>query len=137
MAYYEHVFIARPDLSVAQIDALTEEFKSVAESGGAKVPKTEYWGLKSLAYKIKKNRKAHYVLMNIDGPHPAVAEVERQERIHDDIIRCMTIRVDELENGPSIMMRAKSERRGRRDDRGPGGDRRSKRRSGGKEDDNG
>lgn len=121
MAFYEHVFLARQDIQSAQVDALVDEYKKIIEDNGGKVTKTEYWGLKPLAYKIKKNRKAHYVLLNIDSPHPAVAEMERVEALSEDIIRTMTVRVDALDDGPSIMMQPKSER-GRRDDRnGRGG----------------
>ena len=105
MPCYEHVFLARQDLSTAQVDALSEAFTKVIEEGKGKVAKTEYWGLKSLAYRIKKNRKAHYVLLNIDAPAPAVHELERQIAINEDIIRYQTIRVDELEKEPSAMMR--------------------------------
>ena len=129
MSFYEHVIIARPDVSAQQVETLTANFTKIVEGGGAKVTKSEYWGLRTLAYKIKKNRKAHYVFLNIDGPHPAVAEMERLERLDEDILRFMTIRVDELEEGPSIMMQAKSDRRPRRDDdRGPRRDDRGPRR---------
>ena len=115
MPYYEHVFLLRQDLSPAQVDQITENHKKIIEEKGGKVGKTEYWGLRNLAYKIRKNRKAHYVLMNIDGPAEAVQELERLERISDDVIRFMTVRVKELEEGPSVMMRAKEERgRGRK-----------------------
>jgi small subunit ribosomal protein S6 len=110
MPYYEHVFLLRQDLAPAQVDAVIENHKKIIEENGGKVGKVEYWGLRTLAYKIRKNRKAHYVLMNIDAPAAAVQELERLERISDDVIRFMTIRVDELEEGPSVMMRAKEER---------------------------
>jgi small subunit ribosomal protein S6 len=113
MPCYEHVFLARQDLSTAQVDALSEAFTKVIEEGKGKVAKTEYWGLKSLAYRIKKNRKAHYVLLNIDAPAPAVHELERQIAINEDIIRYQTIRVDELEKEPSAMMRRDRDSRGR------------------------
>lgn len=129
MPFYEHIFIARPEISAAQVEAITNDMTEVLKTGGAKVTKTEYWGLKSLAYKIKKSRKAHYVLLNVDGPHPALAEVERLERLHEDVLRFMTVRVDELEEEPSVMMRPKSEKK-RHDDRGGrphrGGDRGSR-----------
>ncbi len=123
MALYEHVFIARQDVSAQQVETLTEEFKAVLEQNGGTVAKTEYWGLKGLAYKIKKNRKGHYTLMNLDAPHAAVAEMERQMRLHDDILRFITLRVEELEEGPSAMMqsRGRDDRRGGRG--GRGGDR--------------
>ncbi len=121
MALYESVFIARPDISQAQVDGLIETFEKALSEGGGSVAKKEYWGLRSLAYKIKKNRKGHYVLMNIDAPGPAVHEMERQMRIHDDVIRHLTVRVDELEEGPSAVMVNKDRddrpRRGRDDDR--------------------
>jgi small subunit ribosomal protein S6 len=111
---YEHVFLARQDISQAQVDALTKEYSEVIAEGGGKVGKTEYWGVKPLAYKIKKNRKAHFELMNIDAPPAAVAEMERRMTISPDIIRFLTIRVDAHETEPSIQMR-KSDRDERRD----------------------
>ncbi len=119
MPLYEHVVIARQEISAQQMDALVENLKSIIVAAGGRVPKTEYWGLRTLAYRIKKNRKGHYALLNIDAPHEAVAEMERQMRINDDILRFMTIRVDELESGDSAMMR----NRGGRDDRRGRGDR--------------
>ena len=116
MALYEHVFLARQDLAQAQVDALAETATKIIEDNSGKVVKTETWGLRSLAYKIAKNRKAHYVMLEIDGPGAIVAELERQEAINEDIIRYMTVRVDELENGPTVMMR-KGDRDGRRRDR--------------------
>ncbi|HVI97863.1 MAG TPA: 30S ribosomal protein S6 [Sphingomonas sp.] len=113
MALYEHVFLARQDLAQAQVDALAETATKIIEDNQGKVVKTETWGLRSLAYKIAKNRKAHYVMLEIDGPGAIVAELERQEAINEDIIRYMTVRVDEHENGPSVMMR-KGDRDGRR-----------------------
>lgn len=121
MPFYEHVFLARQDLSTAQVDGLAETFTKIIEDGAGKVAKTEYWGLKSLAYRIKKNRKAHYVLLNIEAPAPALHELERNIAINEDVIRYQTIRVDALEKEPSAMMR-KSDR-GDRDSRGPRGDR--------------
>ncbi|WP_374763993.1 30S ribosomal protein S6 [Yunchengibacter salinarum] len=114
MAYYEHVFIARQDVSASQAENITQEFTGIIEGLGGKVTKNEYWGLKNLAYKIKKNRKGHYVLMNIDAPHAAVAEMERKARLNDDVIRFMTVRVEELEEGPSAFMRNKSDKGDRR-----------------------
>jgi small subunit ribosomal protein S6 len=121
MALYEHIFLARQDVSPQQVEELTNAFTEVITQGGGKVSKNEYWGLKSLSYRIKKNRKAHYTLLNIDAPHTAVAEMERQQRLNEDILRFMTIRVDELEEGPSAMM----QKRDRDDERGdrPGGPR--------------
>lgn len=117
MALYEHVFLARQDLSQAQVDALAAGITEIVESFGGKVTKTETWGLKSLAYKIDRNRKAHYVLLNIDGPGTLVAEIERQNGINEDIIRWLTISVDELEEGPSAMMRKNDRDRKRRETR--------------------
>ena len=128
MALYEHVFLARQDLAQAQVDALAETATKIIEEGQGKVVKSETWGLRSLAYRIAKNRKAHYVMLEIDAPTGVVAELERQLGINEDIIRFMTVRVDELENGPSAMMR-RGERdrargdRGDRPDRGDRGDR--------------
>lgn len=121
MALYEHVFLARQDLAQAQVDALAETATKIVEDNNGKVTKVETWGLRSLAYKIAKNRKAHYVLLNIDAPGDVVAELERQTQINEDIIRYMTIKVDELETGPSVMMRKQD--RPERGDRGPRGDR--------------
>lgn len=113
MPLYEHVLLGRQELSTSQVDALVDEYKSIIEKSDGKVTKTEYWGLKPIAYKIKKNRKAHYTLLNIDAKPEAVAEMERQMRISSDILRYMTVRVDALEDGPSAMMR-KSDRDDRR-----------------------
>ena len=121
MALYEHVFLARQDLSQSQVDALAATATEIVEKNDGKVTKTETWGLKSLAYKIDRNRKAHFVLLNIEGPGSMVAELERQTRINEDVIRYMTIRVDELEEGPSAMMRKNerdSKKRRERSDRG-------------------
>lgn len=129
MPLYEHIFLARQDLAQAQVDAIAENATKIITDNGGKVVKTETWGLKSLAYKIQKNRKAHYVMMDIDAPAAALAELERQTGINEDIIRYMTIRVDELEKGPSVMMR-KSDRgdRGERGgDRAERGERRPRR----------
>ena len=115
MPLYEHVFLTRQDASNAQVDQLTEQFKSVLSGLGGKVSKNEYWGVKSLTFRIKKNRKAHFTLLNIEAPPAAIAEMERQESINEDVIRFMTIRVDVLEEGPSAMMRTS-----RRDDRDRG-----------------
>jgi small subunit ribosomal protein S6 len=116
MPMYEHVFLARQDLSQSQVDALAAAATKIIEDNEGKVTKTETWGLRSLAYKIQKNRKAHFVLLNVDGPANVMAELERQTSINEDIIRFLTIRVDELENEPSVMMRKQDrERRPRRD----------------------
>jgi small subunit ribosomal protein S6 len=122
MALYEHVFLARQDLAQAQVDALAEAATKIVEEGQGKVVKTETWGLRSLAYRIAKNRKAHYVMLEIDAPTGVVAELERQLGINEDIIRFMTVRVDEHENGPSAMMR-RGERDRERGGRGDRGDR--------------
>ena len=111
MGHYEHVFLVRQDATTAQVDALIEQYKGVIEAGGAKIEKVENWGVKSLTYRIKKNRKAHMTLMNISGPHKAIAEMERQMLISEDVIRFMTIAVEELETGPSAMMRRAERRR--------------------------
>lgn len=116
MAYYEHVFIARPDLSPAQAESLVEDVKSMIEEKGGKVSKTEYWGLRNLAYRIEKNRKGHYGLVDIDAPADVIAELDRRQRLSEDIIRHMTLRVDELDEKPSAILSKKDDRR-RRDDR--------------------
>ncbi len=117
MALYEHIFLARQDLSQAQVDALAATATEIVEAGKGKVTKTETWGLKSLAYKIQRNRKAHYVLLNIDAPAGVVAELERQTKINEDIIRWLTVRVDEHEAGPSVMMRKSDRERTKRRER--------------------
>ena len=114
---YEHVFLARQDLSQSQVDALAAAATEIVEANEGKVTKTETWGLKNLAYKIKRNRKAHFVLLNIEGSGAAVAELERQTGINEDVIRFMTIRVDEHESGPSVMMRKSDRERTRRRER--------------------
>ena len=124
MPQYEHTFLARQDVTAQQVTGLMNTYKAVIEENGGKVGKTEYWGLKSTAYKIKKNRRAHYAFFNIDAPFQAVLEMERQMRISSDILRFLTVRVEELDEKPSIMMRKQDERdreRGDRDrgDRGP------------------
>ena len=109
MPMYEHVFLARQDLSQSQVDALAQEATKIVEDNQGKVMLTETWGLRTLAYKIQKNRKAHYVMLRLDAPGTVIEELERQTRINEDVIRYMTIRVDEHEDGPSVMMR-KNER---------------------------
>ncbi|KZL02578.1 MULTISPECIES: 30S ribosomal protein S6 [unclassified Pseudovibrio] len=126
MALYEHVFLARQDISTQQVEALVEQFKTVLEENGGKVSKIETWGLRTLTYRINKNRKAHYTLMNVDAPHAAVAEMERQMGLSEDILRFMTIRVEELDEEQSAMMQKRDRddrRRGDRNDRGPRPDR--------------
>ena len=122
MPLYEHVFLARQDLAQAQVDALAENATKIIEDNKGKVVKTENWGLRSLAYRIAKNRKAHYVMLDIDAPATALAELERQTGINEDVIRFMTIRVDAHEKGPSAMMRRQERDRSERSDRGPRGD---------------
>jgi small subunit ribosomal protein S6 len=126
MPLYEHVFLARQDLAQAQVDALAQTATDIIETNGGKVSKTETWGLRNIAYRIQKNRKAHYVAIDFEAPAPVVAELERQTQISEDVIRYMTIRVDAHEAGPSAMMR-RGERdrdgRGERGDRGDRGDR--------------
>src|ERR1700685_4099830 len=105
MPLYEHVFLARQDASTQQVEELTTQMTGIVEQAGGKVTKTENWGVRSLTYRMNKNRKAHFVLLNIDAPSAAVAEIERQERISEDVIRYLTVRVEEHEEGPSAMMR--------------------------------
>jgi small subunit ribosomal protein S6 len=120
VALYEHVFLARQDLSQAQVDALAANATQIVETNGGKVTKTESWGLKSLAYKIKRNRKAHFVLLNVGAPAGVVAELERQTQINEDVIRYMTVKVEEHEGGPSVQMRKNDRERTRRRDREEG-----------------
>ena len=117
MPLYEHVFLARQDLAQAQVDALAENATKIIADNGGKVVKTETWGLRGLAYRIAKNRKAHYVMLDVDAPAPAMAELERQTGINEDVIRYMTIRVEDHEKGPSVMMRKQD--RDRERGRGP------------------
>jgi small subunit ribosomal protein S6 len=123
MALYEHTFLARQDLAQAQVDALAENATKIVTDHGGKVVKTETWGLRSLAYRIAKNRKAHYVMLEIDAPGDTVAELERQAGINEDVIRYMTVRVDAHEQGPPVMMRKQERDRERRGERGERGDR--------------
>lgn len=139
MPLYEHVFLARQDVSAQQVEQLVEQFKGVIEAGGGSIGKIENWGLRSLTYRIKKNRKAHYTLMNITAPHSAVAEMERQMGLSEDVLRFMTFKVDEHEEEPSAMMqkRDRDDRRGGgrgdRGDRGPRAPRREETQQEGKE----
>ena len=133
MALYEHTFLARQDLAQAQVDALAEAVTKIVNDREGRVVKTEAWGLRTLAYRIEKNRKAHYVMLEIDAPGNVVAEIERQAQINEDVIRYMTVKVDTLEEGPTVMMRKQERDRERRGDReggreggrdgGPRGDR--------------
>ena len=116
MPLYEHVFLARQDVTAQQVEEMTAQFKGIVEGLGGKITKSEYWGVKGLSFRMNKNRKAHFTLLNLDAPPAAVTEVERQERLNEDVLRFITVRVDELEEGPSAMMR-KSDR----DDRGERG----------------
>ncbi|MEP9352400.1 30S ribosomal protein S6 [Xanthobacter sp. KR7-65] len=118
MPLYEHVFLARQDVTAQQVEELTTRFKGVIEANGGSVGKTEYWGVKSLTYRIAKNRKAHFTLMNITAPAAAVQELERQQRIDEDVLRILTLRVEEHEEGPSAMLQKRD-----RDDRGERGER--------------
>ena len=124
MSLYEHVYLARQDASTQQVEELTAHLKGVVEGVGGTVAKTEYWGVKSLSYRLRKNRKAHFTLMNINGPATAINEIERLERLNEDVLRYLTIRVEEHEEGPSAMMRRaerdrdRDDRRGDRFDRG-------------------
>ena len=115
MPLYEHVFMARQDVTPQQVETMIDQYKGVIEQNGGTVDKTEMWGVKSLAYRIKKNRKAHFTMFNLNAPAPAVAEMERQMRINEDILRFMTIKVEELETEPSVMMqkRDRDERKDR------------------------
>ncbi|MDA8741816.1 MAG: 30S ribosomal protein S6 [Amylibacter sp.] len=117
MALYEHVFISRQDLSNAQAEGLIEHFSAVLSDNEGKVIDQEYWGLKTMAYKINKNRKGHYAFLKSDAPSSAVQEMERLMRLHEDVMRVMTIRVDEHEEGPSVVIQAKSAKEERRRER--------------------
>ena len=119
MPLYETVFIARQDISSTQVDALADAFTAIVAENGGEVKKRESWGLRNLSYRMKKNRKGHYMLFNLDAPPVAVSEMERNMRINEDVLRYLTIRVDELEEGPSAVMQNK----GRSDERGERGDR--------------
>ena len=116
MAFYENVFIARQDIAAPQVEALAAQFTEIITAQGGEVSKTEMWGLRSLTYRVKKNRKGHYVLLNISAPPAAILEMERNMRISEDVLRFLTIRVDELEAGPSAMLQNKGrDERPRRD----------------------
>jgi len=120
MPFYENIFIARQDISTTQVEALADTFANLVAENGGKVEKREYWGLRNLSYRMKKNRKGHYVLFNLEAPPAAVSELERNMRINEDVLRYLTIRVEELEAGPSAMMRrTERDERDRDRDRGP------------------
>jgi len=119
MPFYENVFVVRQDVASAQVETLVETYETLVKDNGGSVTKKEFWGLKGLAYRIRKNRKGHFVLMNLDAPAAAVVELERNMRINEDVLRYLTVRVETLEEGPSPMMQKRDER----DDRGPRGDR--------------
>ena len=129
MPLYEHVYLARQDTSAQQVEELTAQLKGVVEGLGGSVKKMEYWGVKSLSYRLRKNRKAHFTLMDLDAPPPAINEIERLERLNENVLRYLTIKVDTHEEGPSAMMRRaerdrdRDDRRGERGDRGDRGDR--------------
>jgi small subunit ribosomal protein S6 len=122
MPLYENIFIARQDISASQVDALADGFTTVITEQGGQVAKREYWGLRNISYRIKKNRKGHYVLFNIDAPPAAISELERTMRINEDVLRYLTVRVDALEEGPSAVMqnRGRGEERERDRDRDRG-----------------
>jgi len=127
MAFYECVLIARQDVSASQVESLVADFTKILEDNGGRVAGSEHWGLRTLTYRIKKNRKGHYVMLRIDAPAAALHEMERNMRLSDDVIRYLTVRTEELEEGPSIVL----QQRNSRDDRGPRGDRRGGGRFGG------
>lgn len=117
MSFYENIFIARQEVSAAQVEALADAFSEVISGAGGTIHRREYWGLKSLAYRIKKNRKGHYVLFNIEAPSEAVQEMERQMGLNEDVLRHMTLRTEEIPEGPSVVMQGRGDRdRPRRDD---------------------
>lgn len=126
MPYYENIFIARQDVTSAQVEGLVEHFAGIVTAQGGNVTKKEFWGLKSLSFRIKKNRKGHYVLLNIDAPAAAVIEMERNMRIHEDVLRHLTVRVEALEEGPSAMLQSRGRDREGREREGGGFGRRER-----------
>ena len=126
MPLYEHVFIARQDLSNTQAEGLIEHFSTVLADNGGKVVENEYWGVKTMAYKINKNRKGHYAFLKSDAPAAAVQEMERLMRLHDDVMRVLTIKVDKHTEGVSVQMQKRDEREERGDRGGFGGERRER-----------
>jgi small subunit ribosomal protein S6 len=138
MAFYECVLIARQDVATSQVESLVADFTKILEDNGGRLAGSEYWGLRTLAFRIKKNRKGHYVMLRVDAPAAAMQELERNLRLSDDVIRYLTVRLEEMEEGPSIVMQQRNSRddRGGRGDRGDRGDRRGDRfgpREGGRE----
>ncbi|MCW2309155.1 30S ribosomal protein S6 [Rhodobium gokarnense] len=123
MPLYEHVFLARQDISGQQAEQLVDQYKTLIEENGGSIKKVENWGIRNLAYRINKNRKAHYAMMNIEAPHAAIAEMERQMRLNEDVLRYLTVRVEEFEEGPSAMMQKRDRDDRRRRDRPERGDR--------------
>ncbi len=121
MPLYEHVYLARQDLSTQQVEELTAQLSGVITQMGGKITKTEYWGVKSLTFRIRKNRKAHMTLLNVDATPATLNEIERQERLNEDVLRYLTVRVEEHEEGPSAMMRKSDRDRDDRDGRGDRG----------------
>lgn len=121
MALYESVFIARQDVSATQVDSLTDSFEKIISDNGGSVERREYWGLRTLAYRIKKNRKGHYVMFNLEAPSGAVQEMERNMRLNEDILRYMTIRIEKMREEPSPIMQGKGDRDRDRADRGSSG----------------
>ncbi len=124
MPYYESIFIARQDITAAQVDAMAAEFAEIVRKNGGQVTKTEPWGLRTMAYRIKKNRKGHYVLFNLDAPPAAVQELERNMRIHEDVLRFLTVQVESLDPAPSAILRREERDGEQRPERGFGGPRR-------------
>ena len=125
MPLYEHTFLARQDLSSAQVEALVEQVRTLVEGAGGSLGRIESWGVKSLQYRIDKNRKAHFTLIDLDAPADTIKELERQWRISEDVLRYLTVKVEKFEDGPSAMLQRRDDRRGGRGDRdrGPRGDR--------------
>ena len=126
MRLYESVFIARQDVSAQHVEALTKDFSAIIENGGGKIHKHEYWGLRALAYRVKKNRKGHYVMLNLEADNDTLREYERIMGLNEDILRFMNISIEEVEEGPSVMMQGQ---RAERAERAPRGDERGDRES--------
>lgn len=123
MSFYESVFIARQDISASQVETLTKEFSDIVAELGGRVANSEYWGLRTLAYRVRKNRKGHYVMLNMDCPGDAISELERRMRLNEDVLRYLTIKVEELSEEQSIMMTQKGNDKPERGERGDRGDR--------------